>query len=95
MMVVHGSKILKLTGLPLDTKNRKGKITMQTQLQSRLSHLKSEFEAGQKQLSDLEAKAANLRNTLLRISAAIQDLEEELSKKDNTEEKQDEMAPVT
>lgn len=94
MMVVHGSKILKLTGLPLDTKNRKGKITMQTQLQTRLSNLKSEFEAGQKQLSDLESKTTNLRNTLLRISGAIQVLEEELAKTENVEEKLEEAIPV-
>ncbi len=53
---------------------------MKQQLEQRLQSLKSEFEAGQKMLADLEAKQANLRETLLRISGAIQVLEEELSK---------------
>lgn len=49
---------------------------MNEQLQQRLQSLKTEYEAGQKMLVDLEAKQANLRNTLLRISGAIQVLEE-------------------
>ncbi len=49
---------------------------MQEQIQRRLTQLKTEFEEGQKMLADLEAKQANLRNTLLRISGAIQVLEE-------------------
>jgi predicted nuclease with TOPRIM domain len=54
-------------------------ILMRTQLEHRLQSLKTEFEAGQKMLSELEAKQMNLRETLLRISGAIQVLEEELS----------------
>lgn len=57
---------------------------MKAQLEQRLTSLKSEYEAGQKMLAEMEAKAANLRNTLLRISGAIQVLEEELTKQDNT-----------
>jgi predicted nucleic acid-binding Zn-ribbon protein len=53
---------------------------MKQQLEQRLQSLKSEFESGQKMLADLEAKQANLRDTLLRISGAIQVIEEELSK---------------
>jgi hypothetical protein len=53
---------------------------MQQQLEQRLKQLKVEFEAGQKMLADLEAKQANLRTTLLRISGAIQVIEEELAK---------------
>lgn len=49
---------------------------MKEQLKQRLQSLKAEFEAGQKMLADLEAKQANLRDTLLRISGAIQVLEE-------------------
>lgn len=49
---------------------------MKQQLQQRLQSLKAEFEAGQKVLADLEAKQANVRETLLRISGAIQVLEE-------------------
>jgi predicted nuclease with TOPRIM domain len=52
---------------------------MNEQLQQRLQSLKTEYEAGQKMLADLEAKQANLRNTLLRISGAIQVLEEILA----------------
>jgi predicted nuclease with TOPRIM domain len=54
-------------------------ILMRAQLEHRLQSLKTEFEAGQKMLSELEAKQMNLRETLLRISGAIQVLEEELS----------------
>ena len=53
---------------------------MREQLENRLNELKSEFEVGQNKLNELEAQAANLRNTLLRISGAIQVLEEELAK---------------
>ncbi|NEO62043.1 MAG: hypothetical protein F6J98_17015, partial [Moorea sp. SIO4G2] len=48
--------------------------------------LKSEYEAGQKMLAELEAKQANLRETLLRISGAIQVLEETLGQSTDTEE---------
>jgi predicted nucleic acid-binding Zn-ribbon protein len=51
---------------------------MKEQLNKRLDTLKAEFESGQKALSDLEAKVMDLRNTLSRISGAIQVLEEEL-----------------
>ena len=52
---------------------------MQENLQQRLQSLQSEYEAGQKMLAELEAKQTNLRDTLLRISGAIQILEEVLS----------------
>lgn len=52
---------------------------MKEKLQQRLQDLKTEFEDGQKILAELEAKQANLRETLLRISGAIQVLEEMLS----------------
>ena len=51
---------------------------MKDQLEKRLKELKTEFEAGQKMLADLEAKRANLQESMLRISGAIQVLEEEL-----------------
>jgi predicted nuclease with TOPRIM domain len=53
---------------------------MREQLEKRLNELKAEFEKGQKTLTELEAQQANLRETLLRISGAIQVLEEELQK---------------
>jgi len=59
---------------------------MRTQLEQRLQQLKSEFELGQKKLAEVEAQAANLRNTLLRISGAIQVLEEELAREGQTPE---------
>jgi hypothetical protein len=48
-------------------------------LRIRLEALKNEFESGQKMLTDSEARQAQLRDTLLRISGAIQVLEELLS----------------
>lgn len=51
---------------------------MQTQLNHRLTQLKSEYETGQRMLTELEQKQRTLRDTLLRISGAIQVLEEEL-----------------
>lgn len=58
---------------------------MKERLEKRLNELRSEFESGQKALADLEIKQANLRNTLLRISGAIQVLEEELAKESKQE----------
>lgn len=53
---------------------------MRDQLEKRLSELKKEFEEGQKMFSEVESKRENLRQSLLRISGAIQVLEEELAK---------------
>ncbi len=50
------------------------------QLEKRLQELKAEFESGQKMLAELDQKRANLEKTLLRISGAVQVLEEELQK---------------
>jgi predicted nuclease with TOPRIM domain len=52
---------------------------MQEQLQKRLQSLKTEYEAGQQVLANLEAKKSILRETLIRISGAIEVLEEELA----------------
>jgi hypothetical protein len=52
---------------------------MRIQLETRLQQLRSEFEAGQQLLAELEAKQRNLRETLLRISGAMQVLEELLA----------------
>jgi predicted nuclease with TOPRIM domain len=57
---------------------------MKEQLEKRLAELKAEFESGQKMLAELEQKRANLEKTLLRISGAIQVLEEELDKAGGT-----------
>lgn len=58
---------------------------MREQLRARLEELKREFETGQARLRELEAQEAQLRQTLLRISGAIQVLEEELSKDEGGE----------
>ena len=49
---------------------------MRDQAQQRLTELKAEFETGQTRLRDLERQEAALRETMLRISGAIQVLEE-------------------
>ena len=52
---------------------------MKERLERRLESLKTEYDAGEKMLADLEAQQANLKQTLLRISGAIQVIEEELA----------------
>ena len=59
---------------------------MREQLERRRDALKAEFEAGQKALAELEGRTTALRNTLLRISGAIQVLEEELGDSRRNEE---------
>ncbi len=52
---------------------------MRTQLEKRLAELKAEYESGQKMLADLEKKHGEIEATLLRISGAIQVIEEMLA----------------
>ena len=52
---------------------------MRDQMEQRLDELKREYEAGQKMLADLEQKKMKLEQTMLRISGAIQVLEEMLA----------------
>ena len=70
---------------------------MKQQFEKRLSELKVEYESGQQMLADLETKQANLRATLLRISGAIQVIEEELAREneagDGVKSETDEQAP--
>lgn len=49
---------------------------MENQIAERLAQLKAEFEKGQRRLQELETESTNLKQTLLRISGAIQVLEE-------------------
>ncbi len=68
-------------------------------MEKRLQELRSEFKTGEAQLEELDRRRAQLRDTLLRISGAIQVLEELLNLEqqhsqelENTE--QPEMQPV-
>ena len=54
------------------------KDDMEEKLKARLETLRQEFTAGSEQLQQMEAQAAEIRQTLLRISGAVQVLEEEL-----------------
>lgn len=58
---------------------------MSPQVERRIAELKSEYEAGQKVLADLEAKKADLQTTLQRIAGAIQVLEELLAEQPGDE----------
>ena len=49
---------------------------MRERLRQRLTDLRAEYEAGRRALAELEAKQSALRDTLLRISGAVQALEE-------------------
>lgn len=49
---------------------------MRERMDERLAQLKAEFEAGKARLEAMEADADKLRETLLRISGAIQVLNE-------------------
>jgi len=60
---------------------------MKRELEARLKELKEEYQKGQGQLVALEQETANLKNTLLRISGAIQVLQELLG--DKTSENSD------
>ena len=52
---------------------------MREQVEQRVGELKAEQQKGQQVLAELEARQAELRQTLLRISGAIQVLEELLA----------------
>lgn len=52
---------------------------MKDQLERRFEVLKREFEAGQEKLRDMVRQEAALRETMLRISGAMQVLEELLA----------------
>jgi hypothetical protein len=54
---------------------------MREQMEDRLHTLQAEFKAGQEMLAELDAKQAHLRSSLLRISGAMQVLEELLSQR--------------
>jgi len=66
---------------------------MEQHLKTRLDALKAEFESGRKMLVEQEAKQVKLKESLLRISGAIQVLEEELSLMDESA-RQDNIEPL-
>lgn len=55
---------------------------MRERLEKRLRELKTEFGQGEQTLQELEERVATVRQTLLRISGAVQVLEEELGHAD-------------
>lgn len=57
---------------------------MKEQIEIRIKELKTELESGQKMLEELDIKRANLGNTLLRISGAIQALQEMMPHEEET-----------
>lgn len=52
---------------------------MRAEIEKRVSELETEYREGQRMLADLEAKQADLQQTLLRISGALQVLNELLA----------------
>ena len=56
---------------------------MKEQLSERLKRLRAELKSGQQMEADLQDRLAQLRATLLRISGAIQVLEELLEEKNS------------
>jgi hypothetical protein len=51
---------------------------IESKVRARLEELRAEYDKGQKALQDLESQAGSLRATLLRISGAVQALQETL-----------------
>ena len=56
---------------------------MREQLEQRLQELRAEYENGKNVLADLDTRRENVQRTVLRISGAIQVLEELLRNQDN------------
>ncbi|WP_329311133.1 hypothetical protein [Streptomyces sp. NBC_01262] len=52
---------------------------MRASIEKRVSELEAEYREGQRMLAELEAKQADLRQTVLRISGALQVLNELLA----------------
>jgi len=58
---------------------------LREEMQARLEVLKSELEAGEAELTKVERQRASLHETMLRISGAVQVLEELLAAGQSTE----------
>ncbi|HEU0173936.1 MAG TPA: hypothetical protein VFV58_06705 [Blastocatellia bacterium] len=67
---------------------------MHEQLKLRLEELKKEFEIGQKRMLELERQQISLRETLLRISGAVQVLEEVMANNKGLSEDHPETASI-
>jgi predicted nuclease with TOPRIM domain len=70
---------------------------MQEQLRMRLEELKKEYETGQARLRELESETTYVRETMLRISGAIQVIQEMLDQgdqKENAESRASEAEPT-
>lgn len=57
------------------------------QLEKRVAELQTEYEAGQAMLANLDTRRAELQQTMLRISGAIEVLKELLTESDGSVEK--------
>jgi predicted nucleic acid-binding Zn-ribbon protein len=53
-------------------------VDLRSRLEERLDALRAELDAGRRMLADLQARQAEVQDTVLRIAGAIQVLEEEL-----------------
>lgn len=60
---------------------------MKEKLEKRLNDLKTEFEQGEKMLADLDGRREQVSQTMLRISGAIQVIEEMLKEEESTSDK--------
>ena len=63
----------------MDVQSLEQEAHVQEQIESRLEDLRQEFTQGQARYQELDAQQSALRETLLRVSGAIQVLEEVLS----------------
>lgn len=59
---------------------------MENAIQERLEQLRNEYQSGQQMMQELMQKQANLEQTLLRISGAIQVLEEIIASQEQPSE---------
>jgi predicted nuclease with TOPRIM domain len=59
--------------------------SMKGKVEERLQELRSELDSGRSLLEEIETKKANLQSTLLRISGAIQVLEELLASENESD----------
>jgi len=56
---------------------------MNEDIKARINELRTELESGRNMMAEMEAKRTNITYALLRISGAIQVLEELLQKEEN------------